>query len=85
MGTRFTTTSGAVYDIFEVEGDTYITRDSEIPVIDRFTGADMEKIHAQRVTILNGPVVGEPFVADTQTHGYLTSTPVVSIEGGTDG
>jgi hypothetical protein len=77
---RFTTASGAVYDLYEVEGDTYITRDSEIPVLDRGTGLPFPTIVGHRVTVLNGPTVGESFVATGHEVGYLTSTPVVSID-----
>lgn len=77
---RFTTASGAVYDIFTVEGDTYITRDSEIPVVDFFGGGPMEEIHAQRVEFNRPPTVGERFHYFTESHGFAISTAVASVE-----
>lgn len=77
---RFTTASGTTYDLYEVEGDTYITRDG-VALIDRATGIPMDvTVVGHRVNVLNGPTIGESFVATGKDIGYLTSTPVVSIE-----
>lgn len=78
---RFTTASGAVYDIFEVEGEQFITRDCEKPIVDIWTGTDLDEIHAQRVSFDELPTLDEPFRYFTGSHGFCRSTPVVSIEG----
>jgi len=77
---RFTTESGATYDIFQVEGEDYITRDCEIPIRDLMTGGDMPEVHATRVFFNSPPVVGERFRYLTESHAGCVSTPVVSIE-----
>lgn len=77
---RFATASGAVYDIFDVEGQSYITRDCEIPVVDRHSGDDMGEIMATRVIFTKPPTVGERFHYIALTHGACVSTPVVSVE-----
>jgi hypothetical protein len=76
---RFTTASGAVYDIFEVEGEQFITRDCEKPIVDQWSGSDMAEIAAQRVFFSEPPIVGERFHYLTASHGGCVSTPVTSI------
>jgi hypothetical protein len=76
---RFKTASGAVYDLYEVEGETYATRDAEHSVTNRQTDAPMEKIHGMRLIRWSEPKVGEIFSADTATHGYLTTTRIVEV------
>jgi hypothetical protein len=77
---RFTTESGAVYDIFEVEDEQYITRNCEKPIVDLWTGGAMDELHAQRVFFTEPPTVGERFRYLTSTHGGCISTPITSIE-----
>lgn len=81
---RFITASGAVYYIFEVEGEQYITRDCEKPIVDLYTGTDMDEVAATRVFFNSPPVVGERFRYLTESHAGCVSTPVVSIEEAPD-
>lgn len=78
---RFTTASGAVYDIFGAEGDQYITRDCEIPVIDWGSRAPVDfEIVATPVSFERLPTIGERFEYTTP-NGPILSTTVVSIDG----
>lgn len=80
---RFITASGAVYDILDVEGEQVIIRDCSIPIVNIYSGEDMEAVHGQRVFFETPPTVGERFRYITSTHGVCVSTPVVSIEAET--
>lgn len=91
---RFTTTSGAVYDLLPSsmpedddgaarignEFRAVIVRDSIIPLIDRNSGRDMPTVHGQEGLFFQPPMIGESFHYWLPTHGYCTTTPVVSIE-----
>lgn len=77
---RFTTTSGAIYDLYKVEDQHYISRDCEVPVIDYASGGDLPEIHATRVVFDRPPTVGERFSYVAASHGHCLSTPVVSID-----
>lgn len=78
---RFTTVSGAVYDLFNTEnGVEYIARDCKVPVVDFMSGNELPEITATRVEYDRPPTVGEPFWYVTASHGQCRSTPVVSIE-----
>ena len=94
---RFTTASGTVYDLIDIEVpvnedlevigapfDGLIVRHGSRPIIDRWDGSEMDEILGQRVQFYIPPIIGESFHFESLSHGYVTTTPVVSIEEGED-
>lgn len=75
----FKTASGAEYSIFETEGDLYIARDCEIPVVSMHSGEDMPEIVATRVAFAAPPEVGVRFQYWADSHGGCLSTAVTEV------
>lgn len=75
----FVTASGAKYQVFEAEGDLYITRDCEIPVVDWSSGDPRPEIVATKVAFAAPPEVGVRFQYWADTHGGCLSTAVVEV------
>lgn len=73
---RFTTKSGAKYELAEVEGVTLITRDCDIPIL----GMADETVYARRCSYIEPPTVGERFRFGLATGEYITTTAVESVE-----
>ena len=77
---KFTTTSGSKYTIYEKDGKQYIHRESDIPIVNLFTGGDMQPVEDEQVWFDKPPTIGERFEYATIEHLGCMSMPVVSIE-----
>lgn len=75
----FKTKSGAQYRVFGAEGEQYITRECDIPIIHVYSGADMPTIHAEKVAFAAPPEVGRRFQYWTNSHGGCLSTAVTEV------
>lgn len=82
---RFTTASGSTYELTQIREEesglksAYLIRDG-VPLVDITLGGEMPTMHAQRVSYIEEPTLGQSWQYFSATHAGCISTPIASID-----